>query len=236
MACSNGRPKLPRDQERRLFAESAGTCLLCNTPLFVTVGHGTRSISIAEQAHVIAHSDRGPRADETQPKVKRHDPENIVLLCPTCHTQIDKVPDSFPAAYLLSKKKSRAAAVAMIGGTPEFETRSDARCAVREILQKNRLIFQKYGPDPRDGSIRTTEEAERWSRHVLEDIVPGNELIVAIVKVNERLATDKDREIAEALRLHTCDLAEKHRGLPLTAPARRFPAAAEDLFADDVNI
>ncbi|MGW4426023.1 hypothetical protein [Streptosporangium sp. NPDC004631] len=193
----------------------------------------SRSVSIAERAHVVAHSDLGPRADQTLSEEDRSDPANIVMLCPTCHTQVDKLPDNFPAEVLLSKKASRAAAVALVGGTPVFQTRMDARRAVKEVLERNRLIFRNYGPDVDDGSIPSTEEVERWSRHVLEDIVPGNELIVAIVRINERITTVEDRETAELLRLHTRDLGEKHRGQPVTAPARRFPVATENLFVED---
>lgn len=233
LACSNGRPRLTQDQDRRLFAESAGTCLLCNARLFAELPDGSRSVSIAERAHVVAHSDLGPRADRTVSEEERSDPANIVLLCPTCHTQVDKASDRFPVKDLFSRKAARAAAVALVGGTPVFETRSDARRAVKAALERNRLIFSNYGPDANDGSIPSTEEAERWSRHVLEDMVPGNELVVAIVRINEPLTTPEDQETAELLRLHTRDLAEKHRGQPVTAPARRFPAAAVHLFNEN---
>jgi hypothetical protein len=236
LACSNGRPKLTQDQDRRLFAESAGTCLLCNIRLFPNIPDESRSISIAERAHVVAHSNLGPRADGTLSEEDRSDPANIVLLCPTCHTQADKVPDNFPIADLVSRKAARAAAIALVGGTPVFKSRLDAHRAVRRILERNWLIFSNYGPDADDGSISSTEEAKRWGLHVLDDIVPGNELVVAIVGNNEQLATAEDREVAELLRLHTRDLAEKHRGQPVTAPARRFPPGAESLFAGDDHV
>jgi hypothetical protein len=134
---------------------------------------------------------------------------------------------------LISRKTARAAAVALVGGTPVFERRADARKAVKIILERNRLIFSAYGPDPDDGSIPSTEAAERWSRHVVDDIVPGNELIVAIVRINEPLTNVKDREAAELLRFHTLDLFEKHHGHPISAPARRFPVAVENLFSEE---
>jgi hypothetical protein len=58
LACREGRPSLSQDQDRRLFSESAGTCLLCSEPLFTDLSEGSRSISIAERAHIIAHSDQ----------------------------------------------------------------------------------------------------------------------------------------------------------------------------------
>jgi hypothetical protein len=101
------------------------------------------------------------------------------------------------------------------------------------ILEQNRFIFSNYGPDPDDGSVTSTEHAQRWRRHVLDDIVPGNELIVSIVRINDRLATAQDRQAAEFLRLHTRDISDKHRGRPISAPARRFPISAENIFAKD---
>lgn len=233
LVCSNGRPKLTNDQDRRLFAESAGTCLLCSARLFPDVPDSTRSISIAERAHVFAHSDLGPRADQGLTEEERSDPANIILLCPTCHTEVDKAPDQYPAQDLTARKAARKAAIALVGGTPVFDTRQEARQAVVRVLERNQVIFSNYGPNPDDGSFSSKEEADRWSRQVLDDVVPGNELVVAIVRMNEQLTTSEEREVAEHLRQHTRDLAEKHRGQPLTAPARRFPEAAENLFAED---
>lgn len=226
MTCVEGRTKLGAQQDRRLFAESAGTCLLCNTSLFPS-----GRITIAERAHVVAHSADGPRGDSQVPEQDRSDPANIVLLCPNCHTKVDKDTEAYAKDFLLARKAARAAAIAMIGGTPTFPDRATARRAVELILERNRIIFQTAGPD-RCGSLPSAEAATRWSQHVLEEIAPGNELIVAIVQVNGDLATPADRTAAELLRLHTNDLVAKHRGGPLIAPARRFPEVAEHIFAE----
>jgi 5-methylcytosine-specific restriction endonuclease McrA len=233
VVCKNGRPQLRQDEDRRLFAESAGTCVLCNTPLFADVASTDRSISIAERAHIVAHSASGPRGDSSVASDDLSDPANIVLLCPTCHTTVDKVPDAYPPSLLLAKKATRAAAVARVGGTPIFDTREQARRAVENVLQRNETIFRTFGPDPLDGAMASTEAAAKWSRVVLDEIVPGNELIVAMVQVNPDLATPADAAAAELLRLHTQDLAAKHRGQEMTGPALRFPAAAVKIFVEN---
>ncbi len=232
MACTGGRTTLRADEDRRLFAESAGTCLLCNRPLFTDLENQQRSVGIAERAHIVAHSDEGPRARPDLPSEERAGPSNLVLLCPTCHTEVDKAPKAFPVEDLLQRKSARATAVARVGGTPFFASKAEARGAVQVILERNRLIFDRFGPDS-DGALSSTEDAARWSRHVLEDIVPGNEAIVSIVSLNTHLATRLDIRTAELLRLHTLDLSEKHRGHSLTAPARRFPVDASQLFTED---
>lgn len=233
MVCGNGRPQLNRDQDRQLFAESAGTCLLCSAPLFKNGQTHDRTLSIAERAHIVAHSERGPRGDGSVPTSARSDPANIVLLCPTCHVIVDKDPVTYPERLLLSKKQTRAAAIARVGGVPTFASRTDARRAVETILQRNETIFRTVGPDPSDGSLPSTEAAARWRDCVLEDIIPGNELIVAIVEMNPDLTTNADRLAAEQLRLHVQDLSRKHRCSEVLAPALRFPEAAAHILAGD---
>ncbi len=229
MICKHGRTKPTRDQVGQLYAESAGTCLLCSALLFKRVVDG-RSLSIAERAHIVAHSEKGPRGDVELSASARNDPANLVLLCPTCHTIIDKDPTANTAGLLLEKKRTRAAAVARIGGVPIFASRSDARGAVEAILDKNETIFSLIGPNPRNGSLPSTEAAAQWRDRVLEDIVPGNELIVAIVELNPDLTTKPDRVAAEQLRLHTKGLARKHLCGEIIAPVLEFPREAIDIF------
>lgn len=40
-------------------------------------------------AHIVAHSDKGPRADPSFPPEKRNLAENLILLCPTHHVLVD---------------------------------------------------------------------------------------------------------------------------------------------------
>jgi hypothetical protein len=231
VACSNGRVALKHDEDRQLFSESAGTCLLCCTALFASTPG--RSVPIAERAHIIAHSDDGPRPDATIATIDRDAPGNIVLLCPTCHTKADKAPEAYPAETLRRLKERRRHAVALLGSAPDYSSRQDARTAVAALLTRARVAFETHGPSPGDGALPTVEAAARWSEVVLDTIVPAHELVVAIVANNPNLAQQRDVEAAECLRLHAVDLRNKHAGLPLTAPAMRFPVEANELFAEE---
>lgn len=153
-----------------------------------------------------------------------------MLLCPTCHTKVDRVPTEYPAEMLLEFKATQAAAVARVGGVITYDDRAGARRAVEEILRQNRETFNQYGPNSDDGSLSTPEAASKWRELVLTEIVPRNELLYSIVQVNEHLASDADRRAAEHLRAHTRDLATKHQGGPLLAPSQKFPKAAEKIF------
>jgi 5-methylcytosine-specific restriction endonuclease McrA len=224
---------LGQDADRALFAESAGTCLLCNTTLFPADPKRKRSIPIAERAHIIAHSDDGPRADLDTSQKFRDSPANIVLLCPNCHTKIDKAPESYPAESLLKAKNARQQAISYIGGTPIFSTRSDARKAAQRILLRNLTSFKTKGPNPETGGVESREQATVWSDCVLNEIVPNNRLLVALVEVNADLATAEEMETAELLRQHTNALESKHKGKFILGPAPRFPERTEALFSEE---
>ncbi len=231
MICKSGRPELTRDEERSLFSESAGTCLICCTTLFPGIPKRERSLSVAERAHIVSHSDDGPRSDPTIPSAARSDPENLVLLCPTCHTKVDKASDSYPAEELRRQKQARQQAVARIGGTAIYSSREEARHETTRLLNRNRLLFEQYGPNTEDGSLDSTEAAIAWTHRVLNEIIPNNQLLIALVEVNEDLTTWSDRRAAELLRQHTDDLERKHSDGVISGPAKRFPIEAESLFS-----
>ena len=69
-----GRIAITKDVERRLYAESMGKCMnpKCQTDLFL-------SGDIAEKAHIIPHCDTADNSFE-----------NLIILCPNCHTDFDK--------------------------------------------------------------------------------------------------------------------------------------------------
>ena len=235
MACSSGRPRLSDDQDRALFAESAGTCLLCCNTLFPEDPKRRRSVPIAERAHIISHSDHGPRADSSVSPADRDDPANLILLCPTCHTMVDKAPESYPAHDLKRQKCARIHAITAVGNSPICTTRSDARTQAVRLLTRTRLLFEEYGPSPEDGSMASIEAAQAWSEQVLDQIVPLNKLLIALIEVNRDLTTESDRRTAELLRQHTSDLERKHTEDTIIGFAKRFPVEAERLFCDGGN-
>ncbi len=86
---------------KRLFAASGGRCAFpgCQTELMPDSG-GT----IAEVAHIEAHSPGGPRFNPSQQRDERQGHENLILLCPTHHALIDRDTSSYTAAALKEMK------------------------------------------------------------------------------------------------------------------------------------
>jgi hypothetical protein len=88
-----------------LWGLSGGVCAFpgCTTPVIESSEeHGP--IVIGEIAHIFPNSDRGPRSPSLDDIEARGDFDNLIVLCPTHHTLVDKDPLAFPESVLRTWK------------------------------------------------------------------------------------------------------------------------------------
>ena len=140
------RKAIPAGTRLRLFSDSSGHCQKpdCLDALFPVELGGDKHI--AEMAHIIPHGEAGPRradrpADDFDPDAF----ENLILLCPTCHTKVDKDPNGFPRNVLLNWKQSHLANLAAKQGIRAYEDRAEVRAAVARVMAENKAIWRRPG-------------------------------------------------------------------------------------------
>jgi hypothetical protein len=104
---------------KALWALSGNTCAYpgCSKLLVQGATTGDRLLIIGEMAHIFGASERGPRGKENASEL--HDFENLILLCPTHHTLVDKDAEEYTPEKLRRWKKNHEQAVlkAAIGPT-----------------------------------------------------------------------------------------------------------------------
>jgi len=104
---------------KALWALSGNTCAYpgCSELLVQGATTGDRLLIIGEMAHIIGASERGPRGKENASEL--HDFENLILLCPTHHTLVDKNAQEHTPEELRRWKKNHEQVVlkAAIGPT-----------------------------------------------------------------------------------------------------------------------
>lgn len=154
------RKMIPSQVDRRLWAESAGKCMNpdCCADLFS--GNG----DIAERAHIIPYCES---ADNTF--------DNLVLICPNCHTNFDKN-GSFTADEVREWKSSRRAEVNRLFGKA-FSSFDELRQAVVPLLERNRSIYENYYLN---GKRELWETFER-------EIIVNNRKLVTMFESNLKL-------------------------------------------------
>jgi hypothetical protein len=226
------RKAIPRATKLRLFAAASGHCQKpeCLDALFPAEMGGDKHI--AEMAHVIPHGDAGPRHEDRPADDFEVDTfENLILLCPTCHTKVDKDSEAFPRNTLLDWKSKHFARLAHKQGIKAYDNREQARAAIEAILAENWAIWEKFAPehgsefeyDPESGA------AAAWDQRVRSVILPNHFLALAIIDANLALATKDERRTFAQYKEHVRGLSERHV-CGVSGRAIHFPSSMERLF------
>lgn len=118
---------ITEDVKKRLYAESLGRCMnpACQKKLFSENG------DIIEKAHIDPYCESANNAFE-----------NLVLLCPNCHTNFDKN-HAFTAEEVLSWKKIRREEVECLF-SKKFSNFDELKDAVSPLLEENKSIYENY--------------------------------------------------------------------------------------------
>ncbi|WP_162563769.1 HNH endonuclease, partial [Mycolicibacterium mucogenicum] len=82
---------------KRLWGRSGSRCAMCFEPVIPESELGG-AVLIGEEAHIVARELDGPRGTSPLTEEQRDEYANLILLCPTHHTLIDKKPTG-PAEY-----------------------------------------------------------------------------------------------------------------------------------------
>lgn len=227
------RKHIPTETKLRLFSDAAGHCQRpdCLQPLFPAEVGGDKHI--AEMAHVVPHGEQGPRHEERpEGEFKADSFENLMLLCPSCHTIIDKNPNAYSRGTLLGWKRDHLAALARKQGIVAYEERAQVRAAVVAAMAENKAIWKELAPSTGLGFEYDpeSETAKVWLQRMRNVILPNHFRIQAIIKANLHHASDAERETFARYQEHVRGLAERHV-CGIASGAIRFPEDMEGIYA-----
>jgi hypothetical protein len=178
-----------------LWGRAAGICSnpSCRADLTRLI-EGGDGYNVGEMAHVIARREKGRRGE------KGGGPDtyaNLILLCPTCHTDVDKAPEgAFPAELLHRWKSEHEAQIRRDGRDLQFTNLVELKRFVARKLRENKAIYEQFGPrsvvaqgDPLSNAV------EIWRLKKLSTMVPNNRAIVNAIDANIELLQPRDEEV-----------------------------------------
>jgi hypothetical protein len=231
MTCSRGKASPDTNTKLRLFADSGGYCQnpKCLASLFKEIGD--KQIHIAEMAHVFSASNVGPRANKKLSEAERGAYENLILLCPTCHTIIDKAEEEYPDSILREWKRSHREKIVERFVVAESPSRSLARSAILPKLNENRTIFLKYGPETDEKFNPESGLPIIWRRKIQSTILPNNRYILHVLDANQKYLKEQEIETLEAFRQHVDDFEAYHLGIS-DEHGVQFPAEMNQILGD----
>ena len=217
--------------KRKLWASSGGYCGNpdCHISLFSFFETG-EICNIEELAHIIGQKITGPRGNEELELSERDEFENIILLCPTCHTRIDKNPKKYPTSTIHEWKNKHQESIANIFTIPKFETREKARNYIRPLLAENKGIFLKFGPYSQNAKDDQMATELMWDRLSKGKIIPNNRIIENAIEVNQHLLNDVEYAVFIEFKLHREGFESNKLSGDVNAVVPRFPVELENIF------
>lgn len=140
---------------KRLFSVSGNQCAFpaCDAPL---VDEASGKVT-GQVCHIRARKPGGPRYDPNLSAGELHAFENLLLLCPTHHTVIDRDPAAYPTERVLAMKADHEARCK--GGPPPGEHLSEAFLSSLSLT-----VVVNVSPTPAVRSGRARPEASGGSR------------------------------------------------------------------------
>lgn len=218
------RKSISADVTRVLIAKSGGYCQnpQCNTYLLPFLADGTVT-NIQELAHIIAQSPHGPRGKASLPISDRDHYENLILLCPTCHTVVDKNPGQYPETLLRDWKAAHEQRIQSLFDSPLYSGRKELFAAVSGIMRENKSIYDTYGPESPESEDPFSDAASMWRQSILTVIIPNNRRILSLFTRNDCLLSEDEKMIVDKFRVHLLGVEFNHLSGDKNGRVPRFP-------------
>ena len=216
---------------KKLWGLAGGICShpQCNCDCIPFLDESDPTV-IGEMAHVIAKSAAGPRADG----VGGDDTyANLILLCPTHHTLIDKAPQSkFPVELLHQWKADHESALRRTLTSPVFGDRNQLFGFLGPLLVENHACWKTYGPEGALATTNPVSNAHRiWDFRKIAIIVPNNSRIASAIKQHRSFFKSDEYRLCADFIEHAAGF--EHNCYTPYDDVPRFPAAFEEMVNDE---
>lgn len=217
--------------QRKLLAASGGFCgnPSCHRNLFDFFETGEVK-NIEELAHIIGQKKEGPRGNDDLPLSERDEFDNIILLCPTCHTIIDKNPRLYPVDTIKRWKREHQQSIEELFITPRFDTREKARKYLQLILMENKAIFDKFGPYSENATSNPMATELEWERQSLQKLIPNNRKIESAISQCLDLLSEEEMKLFTQFKIHREGFEYNKLSGDVNAAVSTFPVGFENIF------
>lgn len=217
--------------KRKLWASSGGFCGKpdCHSDLFPFFESG-KITNIEELAHIIGQKEKGPRGDNPLPLDERDEFDNIILLCPTCHTIVDKNPTLFPNDTIKQWKSNHEKSIANIFQVPKLNSREKANRYLKPLQAENKAIFDKFGPHSENAIKNQMATEIMWEKLAIQKILPNNRKIEAFIELNQDLLEGNEFGLYIEYKLHREGFEYNKISGDVNSTVPTFPNGFENIF------
>lgn len=160
-----------------LWANAAGRCAFpgCQCRLCTDEAAKAAPYTIGEMAHICGEKSGANRYDASQSGKQRDDYVNLILLCPTHHTLIDK-PENLKKYSTEVLQRMKLDHEIYVRGRLEirrFQKKQEIATYLYPLLKENHDVFFSFGPKSEIARRNPESDAHGvWMSERLSTIIP----------------------------------------------------------------
>ncbi|MDV8052954.1 HNH endonuclease [Pseudomonas aeruginosa] len=218
-----------------LWSAAGGRCAFagCWERLCYHEAEDAAPFTLGEMAHICGDKPGANRHDASQTDSQRDDYQNLILLCPTHHTLIDRKENEtvYTVEILHAMKAEHEARVLERLDQDPMPTKQDIALAILPLLEENRQSWAQYGPLSELARTQPHNESAHavWMSERLSVIVPNNRKIAVQIEEHRSLFGAGEQGVVTAFLLHVRSYEQwVEDAIPYTA-VKRFPVEFDNL-------
>lgn len=224
-----------------LWSAAAGRCSYpgCWQQLSISDAGEAAPHTIGEMAHIRGEREGSRRHDPAQSPAERDDYQNLILLCPTHHTLIDRSENEakYTVEVLLQWKSTHEQRVLERLDIDEHDSKTRVAQEILILLAENRESRARYGPTSNIAKKEPNNESVHavWLSERLSIIVPNNRRIAEILRVRRSDFGHAAQAVISSFLIHQRSYDSwVSEEIPYSAVVR-FPVEFENLIRDTAD-
>jgi len=195
----------PKNQ-KILWANAAGCCSFRNCGTRLTESNENNTFYLfGEMAHICGEKEGANRYNPYQSDKERDDYKNLILLCPTHHSVIDKIENEkeYDVELLHQMKASHEKSIANALASVQIQSKYELTSKIYPLMLRNYECFINYGP--KSELARRNPQSSNyklWLTERLATIVPNNRKMYALLENNLSLFDGNEQAVIEKFFIH----------------------------------
>lgn len=226
---------ITRKSIKILWSAAGGRCAFpnCWERLCYHEAKNAAPYTLGEMAHICGDKPGSNRHDLSLTESERDNYQNLILLCPTHHTVIDRKENEtiYTVEMLLEMKAAHEATILERLDKRLDVGKEDIAREILPLLEESRQSWAQYGPTSELARTQPYNEAVHavWEAERLSVIVPNNRKIAELLLSNKKLFDASEHAAVLAFLMHERSYDQwVNDAIPYSA-VKRFPAEFDEL-------
>ncbi|KTD48378.1 hypothetical protein Lrub_0729 [Legionella rubrilucens] len=171
--------KIKEKDIKLLWSRTGNKCAKCRSNLTQDSNAVNLSYTLGEQAHIVGQKSNSPRGNSLLEETDRDSYHNLLILCPNCHSEIDRNIEDWPVEKLFLLKSKHELWVNETLSESDDKTKLANQLAVGSVIDAAVILCKLE--EWRNWSSYALSPDPSWDREFPSNIYEFREKVIAAI-------------------------------------------------------